>query len=128
MTTTLTFGYLLDSKSYPNDRVLYIVVYTNQQRSRGMVFSIFLDQEAAQEIFNIQNNAEFVRSTKEGDAFRKEGVDFVDGGDPLGGMWTQEHIAMAVKRIGLRPTAEVPLKGLLNPSVWVRCNSYVDIK
>lgn len=80
MTATLTFGYLLDSKSYPNDRVLYIVVYTNQQRSRGMVFSIFLDQEAAQEIFNIQNNAEFVRSTKEGAAFRKEGVDFVDVG------------------------------------------------
>ena len=79
-------------------------------------------------MFNIQNNGEFVRSSKESAAFRREGVDFVDGGDPLWGIWTQEHIALAVEKIGRQPIVEVPAKDLSNPSISVQCESYADIK
>ncbi len=127
-TATLSSGYLVDSKSYPGDRVLYVVVYTNRTRSHGMVFSIFLTVKDTQQVFNIQNNAEFVRSGKEGAAFKREGVDFVNGGDPLWGIWTQEHIAIAIKRIGLQPIVEVPAKDLSNPSIPVQCESYADTK
>jgi hypothetical protein len=124
-TATLSSGFLVDSKSYPGDRVLYVVVYTNGTRSHGLVFSIFLTNKDAQQVFNIQNNGEFVRSGKEGAAFKREGVDFVNGGDPLWGIWTQEHIAMAIKKIGLQPIVEVPTKDL--SSISVRCESYADM-
>jgi hypothetical protein len=127
-TATLRAGYYVDSKSYPGDRVLYVVIYTSLRRSRGMVFSIFLTRKGAQQVFNIQNNGEFVRSIKRGAAFRREGVDFVPGGDPLWGIWTQEHIALAIKKIGLQPVVEIPAVDLLNPSTTVRCESYVDRK
>jgi len=93
-----------------------------------MVFSIFLTNKGTQQVFNIQNNGEFVRSSKEGAAFRREGVDFVDGGDPLWGIWTQEHIAMAIKKIGLQPIVEVPIKDLSSPSISVQCESYAEMK
>jgi hypothetical protein len=112
---TLSSGYLVDSKSYPGERVLYFVVYVNRQRSHGMVFSIFLTNKDTQQVFNIQNNGEFVRSSKEAAAFKREGVDFVKGGDPLWGIWTQKHIAMAIKKIGLQPIVEVPAKDLSIP-------------
>lgn len=127
-TATVSSGYLVDSKSYPGNRVLYVVVYTNPQHSHGLVFSIFLTDKDGQQVFNIQNNAEFVRSSKDGAAFKREGVDFVHGGDPLGGIWTQEHIAMAIKKIGFQPTVEVPAQNLSNPSISVQCESYADVK
>jgi len=127
-TATLSSGYLVDAKSYPGERVLYLVVYTKPKRSHGMVFSIFLTNKGTQQVFNIQNNGEFVRSSKEGAAFRREGVDFVDGGDPLWGIWTQEHIAMAIKKIGLQPIVEVPIKDLSSPSISVQCESYAEMK
>ncbi len=127
-TATLSSGYLVDSKSYPGDRVLYVVVYKDPQRSHGMVFSIFLTNKDTRQVFNIQNNGEFVRSSKEGAAFKREGVDFVDGGDPLWGIWTQEHIAMAIKKIGLQPIVEVPIKDLSIPPASVQCESYADMK
>jgi hypothetical protein len=93
-----------------------------------MVFTIFLTNKGTRQVFNIQNNGEFVRSGKKGAAFRREGVDFVQGGDPLGGIWTQEHIALAIKKIGLQPVVEVPAIDRLNPSATVRCESYADRK
>jgi hypothetical protein len=127
-TATLSSGYFVDSKSYPGDRVLYVVVYTSPQRSRGMVFSIFLTHKGTQQVFNIQNNGGFVRFSKKGAAFPREGVDFVEDGQPLGGIWTQEHIALAIKKIGLQPVVEVSVIDLLNPSTTVRCESYADRK
>jgi hypothetical protein len=123
-TASLSSGYLVDSKSYPGEKVLYVVVYASPQHSEGMVFSIFLTQKGARTVFNIQNNGKFLRSTKEGAAFRREAVDFVDGGDPLGGIWTQEHIALAIKDIGRQPIVDVPVQNLLNPSAAVQCESY----
>jgi hypothetical protein len=71
--TALSFGYMLDAKSYPGEKVLYVVVYTGPGRSEGVVFAIFLTQQGGRRIFNIQNNARFVRSK-----YGIEGIDFVE--------------------------------------------------
>lgn len=123
---TLSSGYLLNAKSYPGQKVLYVVVYTRPSRSEGLVFSIFLTNRSRQRIFNIQNNAKFVRSDKENAAFRQESVDFVE--PPLWGIWTQEHIARAINQIGRNPTIELRAKDLMKPSAFTQCESYADIK
>jgi hypothetical protein len=119
--TTLSFGYLVDSKSYPGEKVLYIVNYTGSDLSEGMVFAIFLEQHDGRRIFNIQNNAKFVRSKND-----IEGVDFVE--PPLGGIWTQEHLVAAIKRIERQPRFDLRVKDLLTPSVLTQCESYADRK
>src|SRR5580658_9037177 len=63
--TALSFGYLVDEKSYPGETVLYVVDYLGPGRSRGMVFAIFLEEHDRQQVFNIQNNAMFVRSKRD---------------------------------------------------------------
>ena len=119
--TALSFGYLVDAKSYPGERVLYVVDYSGPRRSEGMVFAIFLAEKDGRQIFNIQNNATFVRS-KDG----IEGIDFVD--PPLGGTWTQQHLVSAIKRIARQPRFTVPVKELLAPSALTQCESYADSK
>jgi hypothetical protein len=124
--TALTLGYVDDTKSYPGDEVLYVAVYGDSGHSHGWVFSVFLSQNKGRRVFSIQNNAEFVRSYKKGVAFRKQGVDFVRGGDPLGGVWTQEHIARAIQRIGQQPKFEVQAGDLMKPPSLAQCESYAD--
>ena len=58
--TKLTFGYSLDEKSYPGDRVIYVVKYEAPAQSNGLVFAIFLTEHDGHQTFNIQNNASFV--------------------------------------------------------------------
>ena len=105
----LSLGYSVDTTSYPGEKVLYVVSYTRPERSEGFVFAVFLEQHDQRTVFNIQNNAKFVRS-KHGIG----GFDFVE--PPLGGTWTQEHLVGAIKRIEQRPKFEVPVKDLQNPS------------
>ena len=69
--TTLTLGYLDDTKSYPGDEVLYVVVYSGPLRSDGWVFSVILSSGKGSPHLSINNNAKFVRSYKKGVAFRK---------------------------------------------------------
>jgi hypothetical protein len=119
--TALSLGYLVDTKSYPGEKVLYVVSYTGPGRSEGFVFTVFLEQHDQRPVFNIQNNAKFVRS-KDG----IEGFDFVE--PPLGGTWTQEHLVAAIKRIEQRPKFAVPVKDVQNPSPATQCESYADSK
>jgi hypothetical protein len=119
--TTLSFGYLVDSKSYPGEKVLYVVDYMGSDLSEGMVFAIFLEQHDRRRIFNIQNNARFVRSKND-----IEDVDFVE--PPLGGIWTQEHLVAAIKRIERQPRFELRVRDLLTPSDLTQCESYADRK
>jgi hypothetical protein len=120
-TTALSLGFLVDTKSYPRERVLYVVSYTGPGRSEGFVFTVFLQQHDQSLIFNIQNNAKFVRS-KGG----IEGVDFVE--PPLGGTWTQEHLVRAIKRIEGQPKFSVQVKDLQAPFPTTECESYADSK
>lgn len=117
--TKLSFGYLLDEKSYPGKKVLYIVNYSSPIRTNGLAFTIFLTENHGGQVFNVQNNASFVL-LKDG----LEGVSFVN--PPLGGTWTQEHLASAIKRIETQPRFSISIKNLFAADSSVRCESYTD--
>ncbi len=119
--TALSFGYLVDAKSYPGEKVLYVVDYSGPGRSEGMVFTIFFEEKGGRQTFNIQNNARFVRS-KDG----IEGIDFPD--PPLGGTWTQQHLVSAIKQIERQARFTFPASDLVGPSASTQCESYTDKK
>ncbi len=117
----LSFGYLVDEKSYPGEKVLCLINYAAPARSDGLVFAIFLTQQRNRQVFNIQNNASFVLSKIN---FDFDGVSFID--PPLGGDWTQEHLASAIKRIEKQPRFIIPVKDLLAVTPLTDCESYTD--
>jgi hypothetical protein len=119
--TALRFGYILDTKSYPGEKVIYVVDYTGSGRSDGVVFAILMTQKDGRQIYDIQNNARFVRS-KDGE----EGIDFVE--PPLGGTWTQQHLVTAIKSIERLRTITVRASDLLRPTTGTVCVSYTDGK
>jgi hypothetical protein len=114
--TALNFGYLIDEKSHPGDQVIYIVEYKGSSRSKGWVFVVFLKQQDRRQVFNIQNNGTFVRS--------KSGVNFT--GEPLGGVWTHQHLVSAIKRIEQQSRFTIPTKDLATLSTLINCESYTD--
>lgn len=115
----LDFGYLVDEKSYPGDKVIYVVMYAAPARTNGLVFVIFLTQRADLQDYNIQNNASFALSKADAD-----GVVFKN--PPLGGAWTQEHIAAAVKQIEKQPRFTIAAKDLSDAYPSAFCESYTD--
>jgi hypothetical protein len=117
--TALSFGYLVDEKSYPGEKVLYIVNYAPPAHSNGLAFTIFLTQRDDYQVFDVQNSASFVLSRNGID-----GVSFTN--PPLGGTWTQEHLASAIKRIEKEPRFSISLKELSVAEPSIRCESYTD--
>jgi hypothetical protein len=117
--TKLTLGYFLDEKSYPGTKEMYVVIYAAPARSNGLVFAIVLTQRGDHEVFDIQNNASFVLSKDE-----PIGVSFVN--PPLGGTWTQEHLASAIKEIEKQPRFALSIKDLLAADPSLVCESYTD--
>jgi hypothetical protein len=115
----MTFGYLLDGESYPGERVLYIVKYASPTRSNGLVFAVFLAERDGGQAFSIQNNASFVLSRSD-----PTGVSFVN--PPLGGTWTQEHLASAIKKIEKEPRFQIAVKNLYAADPSCGCESYTD--
>jgi len=115
---------MVDSISYPGEKVIYLVEYIGPGRSHGMVFAVWLTEEGSDKVFNIQNNAKFVRSNKGEDVV--EGVNFVE--PPLGGTWTQERLVSAIKLIEGQPRFMIPVEGLLVAPANTRCESYTDSK
>ena len=88
-------------------------------RSNGSVFAVFLTTNGGREDFYIQNNASFVLSKQE-----PIGVSFVN--PPLGGTWTQEHLASAIKRIEKQPRFTISVEKLLAVDSSATCESYTD--
>jgi hypothetical protein len=117
--TKLAFGYFLDEKSYPGTKEMYVVVYAAPARSNRLVFAIVLTQQDGHEVFDIQNNASFVLSKSE-----PIGVSFVN--PPLGGTWTQEHLASAVERIEKQPRFTIPVGDFVVADASTSCESYTD--
>jgi len=115
----LSFGYLLDGKSYPGKKVLYLVDFAPPARSNGLAFAIFLTERNGHQNFNIQNNASFVLSKDE-----SNGVSFAV--TPLGGTWTQEHFASAIAQIEKQPRFAIPARDLLTSIPLINCESYTD--
>lgn len=114
----LTFGYFLDEKSYEPDKDIYLVKYAAPTHPNGLVFAVVLTEHDGSQDFNIQNNASFVLSK---DVL---GVDFVN--PPLGGTWTQEHLALAIKQIEKQPRFTISVKDLYAADPSIRCESYTD--
>lgn len=114
-----TFGYLLDEKSYPGKKMLYVVDYPNPSQADGFVFTLFLTDHDGRQNFNIQNNARFSLS-KDVDA----GVSFV--APPLGGTWTREHLVSAIKQIGKQQRFTISANDLLSVDFSVSCAAYTD--
>jgi len=114
-----SFGYFLDEKSYPREKVIYVVNDAGPRQSKGWVFVVFLAEHGGQQHFNIQNNGRFVLSK---DNF--DGVSFVD--PPLGGAWTQQHVAMAIRRIETQARFTVYNKDLLAATPSATCKSYTE--
>jgi hypothetical protein len=120
---TLSFGYFLDEKSYPGEKVLYAINFAAPAKSKGIVFAIFLSQHNDHQVFNIQNNASFVLTVDP----KKEdydGASFVS--PPLGGVWTQERLASAIEQIEKQPRFTIRVKDLLAADPSSRCESYTD--
>jgi hypothetical protein len=116
----MTFGYVLDEKSYPGEKVLYVVNYPNPSRPDGFVFTIFLNEHDGHYDFNIQNNARFALSKDDA-----EGVSFVD--PPLGGTWTQEHLTSAIKQIEKQPKFTISVERLFAVDPSCSCESSVFV-
>lgn len=112
----LTLGYLLDEHSYPGEKVIYVVAFKAPARSNGSVFAVFLTTKDGHDTFNIQNNATFVLSNKE-----PNGVSFVNS--PLGGVWTQNHLASAIREIEKQSRFMIPVNSLLAAGSC-SCESY----
>lgn len=115
----LTFGYLLDEKSYPREKMLYVVNYPDPSRPDGLVFTIFLTERDGRQNFNIQNNARFTLSKS-----RNGEVSFPT--PPLGGTWTREHLVSAIKQIEKQPRSTILAKDLLSVDSSVSCEAYTD--
>lgn len=116
---TLSFGYFLDEESYPGDKVVYVINYAAPARTNGLVFAVFLTERDGRQNFNIQNDASFALSSEE-----HGGVSFTS--PPLGGTWTQEHLAAAIHRIEKRPRFAIPVGDLLAAGPGSVCESYTD--
>lgn len=117
----LTLGYLVDEKSYPGKRVMYVVIYTAPARLSGSAFAIVLTQQDDHQTFDIQNNAAFVLSKR-----GIHGVSFAT--PPLGGDWTQERLASAIERIEKRPRFTLSMKNLLAADSSISCEAYTDLQ
>ena len=114
----VTFGYLVDEKSYPGQKIMYVVTYAAPARSNGSAFAIVLTQRDDNQIFDIQNNADFVLSKR-----GIHGIAFTT--PPLGGDWTQERLASAVAQIEKQPRFTIPVKDFAVENS-ASCESYTD--
>jgi hypothetical protein len=115
------FAYLITTKDWPGEEVVYVVAYTGASRTKGWVFTIFLTKQGDHEVFDIQNNAKFVRTKKDPD-----GINFVE--EALGGVWTHERLISAIKQIEKKPQFELSVRELTKASVNAACQSYTDGK
>jgi hypothetical protein len=114
--SALRLGYVIDKESYPGETVMYVVSYTNEDRSKGLVYAIFLTEKDGKSAFNIQNNATFGNS--------KKGIDFRN--PPLGGVWTQQHLIGAIEQIQKQPTYTISVTEAFGPAASIVCESYTD--
>jgi hypothetical protein len=113
--STLRFGYVVDDESYPGEKVLYVVEY--KSRTTGWVFAIFLKDEGTRQVFDIQNNASFFRSKRD-----EQELEFQD--PPLGGVWTQTHLKLAIRKSDRIPAMRIPVSELTALDSGVLCMAY----
>ncbi|HSE49084.1 MAG TPA: hypothetical protein VLA96_07760 [Terriglobales bacterium] len=115
---TVSAGVFLDRKSYPGEEYLYVVVYDHGTRDRGFVFGVSVGREGRLHTLTVNNNARFVAAG--------EKVEFAPNEDPLWGIWTQQHMLAAIRRIRKEPAFMLRLSNLHREMPSVQCDSYVS--
>ena len=117
--TKMTFGALLDQKSDPGEKRLYVVYYKRPSRLAGAVFTIVATEHAGQQNFNILSRARFTRPTAS-DA----NVSFTSA--PRGGTATQERLSAALEQLDKQPRVVISSKDLPAIDSSATCASYTD--
>jgi hypothetical protein len=111
-------AYIIDTKSDPGVDHIYVVVYTNKEHSKGKAFDLRYKVSAGKTTMDLQNNAGF--------AISRGHVVFSE--PPLGGTWTQTHLASAIMQAGKRVATVLDPSQVSPPSPDVKCESYVSNK
>lgn len=111
-------SYFIDTKSDPGVNHIYVVVYTNKDHSKGLAFDLRYKVSAGKTTMDIQNNATF--------SISRGRVDFTD--PPLGGTWTQTHLASAIMQAAKQAATVLDPSRASEPSPDVKCESYVGNK
>ena len=110
---SVTLGFIIDTKSWPGEKHVFVAAYT--QNRGGNLFDFKVERSGEGQSLTIQNNLAFVRS--------RSGVSFVE--PPLGGVWTEQLLDRVVKQIALRPRFILLTKDLkVGPKT--DCRSYAD--
>jgi hypothetical protein len=112
----LNLGYFVDDKSYPGEQALYVVDYAGSKFEKGLAYVFFVRQKDHRRVLRVENNASFIR--------KKKKVEFLE--NPVGGVWTQEHMEEAIDRIGQDSMFIFSVKAMREPFPDVSCESYAD--
>jgi hypothetical protein len=109
----LKVAFVRDHTSYPGE--FHLVIIFLASRSSGQVFDLKEQRTKDLTRFSVENNGSFRVSDGK--------VAFVD--PPLGGVWTQEHLASDIKRALANTHYEISRRSLERVR-GISCTSYVD--
>jgi hypothetical protein len=112
-------AYVEDDRSYPGEKVVYLVRYTTPDRLEGELFAVFREDGNGGRGWSIENNATFRWSGNGTVSFTNP---------PLGGVWTQEHLVSAVKQMASKSTFNVGADDLRAVPAKETCRAYTDPK
>lgn len=110
----LTLGYLTDTKTYPGEKVLFVVAFTG--RRKGRIFELTATEHGGQDSLRVENNGKFKESPSE--------INFVE--ELLGGVWTHAYLESAIRQIDSSPRFVISIKELRDGYRDVQCSSYLD--
>ena len=112
----LSFGYLVDAKTDPGKKILYVVATPASNHSAGRAFAIFFRERRRRPLFDIQNGVTFLRSGDE--------VSFVV--PPAGGSAAEPPFVQAIQQIQRQPMVTIADTVLLAPANHLQCDAYTD--
>jgi hypothetical protein len=106
----------LDKTSYPKQTHLILLVHSANRT--GQAFDIQVGKTADKRLYTIQNNA----------GFKMVGSHVSFTSPPLGGEWTQDHLARSIAKAMRSPLHTLSISSLTNGSSDLECSSYVSAK
>ena len=106
---------------YRGEEQLYLVEYTNEAHSRGSVFVFLALGKESHRALRLEYKAAFRRSI---DGSRR--LELVD--PPLGGIWTQEQLLSAIRKVGFETHTLSVADLLLPPPNPAQCDAAAGIE
>ena len=117
----LDLGYVIEPSPYRGEEQLYLVEYTNEAHSRGSVFVFLALGKESHRALRLEYKAAFRRSI---DGSRR--LELVD--PPLGGIWTQEQLLSAIRKVGFETHTLSVADLLLPPPNPAQCDAAAGIE